>query len=143
MKKQWWLGMAMAGVLATSLSACAEKSVEKKMELTVVVFNYWPRPIADVTVDGQWAGGSFGSYGLGGTGGSLVCCAVVKPGPVKVAWVLDGNGPRLGEAISVMATLSSIPRNAKYLSVHIYPDSHVELIAGNHMTDERPPKESK
>ncbi|MCX7220963.1 MAG: hypothetical protein NTY70_19130, partial [Burkholderiales bacterium] len=46
------------------MNACAEK----KMNLTVVVYNYWPRAITDVSINGKYAGGSFGAYAPGGTG---------------------------------------------------------------------------
>lgn len=122
------LRMALMALLAAiTLSACAEKT----MELTVVVFNYWPRPIIDVSVNGQWAGGSYEAHRHGSGGGSMVCCANVSPGEVTVKWALGGprNAPRLGEEISARAVLLKIPKDAKYLITRIYPDSTVKVSA--------------
>lgn len=119
--------LLMVMLAASSLAACAEKT----MELTVVVFNYWPRPIIDVSVNGQYAGGSYGAHRPGSGGGTMVCCADVQPGEVNVKWALGGprNAPRLGEEIRAKGRLDNIPRGSKYLITRIYPDSTVKLSA--------------
>ena len=60
-----WAGVIFCAFL---LAGCTEQT------LNVVVFNYWPRPMAHVYVDGQHVGAGFGEYGPGGTGGSISCC---------------------------------------------------------------------
>ncbi|MDR6411972.1 hypothetical protein ACTJLC_21570 [Paraburkholderia sp. 22099] len=130
--------MMCAALVITPLTGCAEKT----MDLQVVVYNYWPRAIADVSVNGQYAGGSYGSYGIDGTGGKITCCVKVKTGSMTVDWTLDGpeNSPRLGERIHAQASLASVPSDAEFLAVHIYPDQTVVLEATRQLADSRPSK---
>jgi hypothetical protein len=119
-----------------TLSACGAKS----MDMNVVVFNYWPQPLADVYVNGQHVGAGFGSYQSGGTGGSISCCHKVAPGTVELKWVLDGgdNDTNVGKTLSATATLSSIKPDAKYLGVYLYPDGTVELDTAKGVPDGKP-----
>ena len=129
------LGHAVFAImLSLPLGACAEK----EMNLDVVVFNYWPRAIADVSVNDQYAGGSFGAFGPGGTGGSTVIGVPIKLGRQQIKWVLDGgeDDPRLGEAISASAELKKVPRDAKYLAIYIYPDETVEVATSHFYPDD-------
>ncbi|CAE6820043.1 hypothetical protein PQR36_23090 [Paraburkholderia nemoris] len=130
--------IAFGWLVVTPLFGCTQKT----MELQVVVYNYWPRAIADVSVDGQYAGGSYGSYGIDGTGGKITCCVRVKTGQVTVDWTLDGpeNSPRLGEHIHAHGALEKVPPDAQFLAVHIYPDQTVALEASRQLADSRPPK---
>jgi hypothetical protein len=116
------------------MNACAEK----KMNLTVVVYNYWPRAIADVSINGKYAGGSFGAYGPGGTGGSMVAGVPIHVGEQKIEWVLDGNLPRLNETLTATAILKDIPSDSKVLAIHIYPDETVFVETARRLPDERP-----
>jgi hypothetical protein len=130
-----WFGRAVFAImLSLPLGACAEK----EMNLDVVVFNYWPRAIADVSVNGQYAGGSFGGFGPGGTGGKTVTGVPIKLGRQQVSWVLDGGegAPRLGEAISASAELKKVPRDAKYLAIYIYPNETVEVATSHFYPDD-------
>jgi hypothetical protein len=119
---------------ALPLTACSEKSMD------VAIYNYWPRPIMDVSVNGQYAGGSFGGYHPGGAGGAIVCCVSVKPGPISVQWTLDGppNAPGNGTTIRATTTLDHISSDAKVLTVHIYPDKTVFAETSAEYVDERP-----
>lgn len=118
------------------LTACSERS----MNLDVAVYNYWPRPILDVSVNGQYAGGSFGEYHPGSAGGKIVCCVKVKPGPVSVEWTLDGppDAPGNGTKIRATTELGNISDNAKVLTIHIYPDKTVFAETSEEYVDERP-----
>ena len=116
------------------LSSCAEK----KMNLTVVVYNYWPRAIADVSINGKYAGGSFGAYGPGGTGGKMVAGVPIHVGEQKIQWVLDGNLPRLGETLTATVILKEIPSDSKVLAIHIYPNETVFIETSVRLPDERP-----
>jgi hypothetical protein len=114
------------------------------MDMNVVVFNYWPRPMADVYVDGQHVGAGFGAFGPGGTGGSISCCHKVKPGQVKIDWMLDGppNDPFTGRTMSASASLNEIKPGAKYLGVYLYADGTVRLdtakgIPADHFQEEK------
>lgn len=119
------------------LAGCATTSAN----LTVVVYNYWPRAIADVSINGQYAGGSFGAYGPGGTGAKMVTGVPVTVGEQKIEWLLDGGKKqsRLGEKISATAVLKEIPKDAKILAIHIYPDETVFVETAEWLPDEKPP----
>ncbi|MCX7220962.1 MAG: hypothetical protein NTY70_19125, partial [Burkholderiales bacterium] len=119
------------------LTACATT----QKNLTVVVYNYWPRAIADVSINGKYAGGSFGAYGPGGTGAKMVTGVPVTVGEQKIEWLLDGGKKqsRLGEKISATAVLKEISRGAKILAIHIYPDETVFVETAEWLPDEKPP----
>lgn len=129
---------------ATMLLLCAiplmSSCAEKKMNLTVVVYNYWSRAITDVSINGEYAGGSFGAYGPGGTGGSMVAGVPIHLGEQKVEWVLSGgkDAPRLREKITAIVVLKEIPTNSKILAIHIYPDETVFVETAEWLPDERP-----
>ena len=53
------------------------------MDMNVVVFNYWPRAMGDVYVNGQHVGAGYGAFGPGGTGSKISCCHKVQPGKVR------------------------------------------------------------
>lgn len=110
------------------------------MEMNVVVFNYWPRALADVYVNGKHAGAGFGAYGPGGTGGSIYCCHDVRPGTMTVEWMLGGpeGDPLTGTTMRTQATLPAIPPGARYLAVYLYPDGTAHLAAGKVIPDDRP-----
>ena len=119
------------------LTACGTT----QKNLTVVVYNYWPRAITDVSINGQYAGGSFGAYGPGGTGGKMVAGVPISVGEQKIAWTLSGgkSTPRLGEIISVSSKLNDIPKGSKILAIHIYPDETVFVETAEWLPDEKPP----
>ena len=118
------------------LNACATRSAN----LTVVVYNYWPRAIVDVSINGKYAGGSFGAYGPGGTGGTMIAGVPIHVGKQKIEWTLSGgeNAPRLGEIITVNAELKELPADAKVLAIHIYPDETVFLETAEWLPAQRP-----
>jgi hypothetical protein len=118
------------------MNACAEK----KMNLTVVVYNYWPRAIADVSINGKYAGGSYSAYHPGGPGGSMIAGVPIQVGEQKIRWMLDGaeNQPRLFEKIVATTVLKEIPPNAKILAIHIYPNETVYIETAEWLPDERP-----
>ncbi|MFZ6751398.1 hypothetical protein [Undibacterium sp. Ren11W] len=115
------------------LTACGTT----QKNLTVVVYNYWPRAIADVSINGKYAGGSFGAYGPGGTGGSMVAGVPIHVGEQKIEWVLDGNLPRLNETLTATAILKDIPSDSKVLAIHIYPDETVFVETARRLPGER------
>lgn len=119
------------------LGGCATTSAN----LTVVVYNYWPRAIADVSINGKYAGGSFSAYGPGGTGGKMVTGVPIHVGEQKIEWLLDGGEKqsRLGEKINATTVLKEIPKNATVLAIHIYPDETVFVETARRLPDEKPP----
>ncbi len=126
------------GCCTLLLAACQSQSAD----VNVVVFNYWPRALADVYVNGQWAGGGFSAYTeTGGTGGSIFCCHKVTPGKVEVKWMLGGGlgDPMTGKVMSATVDLSSIKPQADYLGVYLYPDGNVALDTARGIPDDRLP----
>lgn len=119
-------------MLSLPLGACAEK----EMNLDVVVFNYWPRAIADVSVNDQYAGGSFGAFGPGGTGGGTVIGVPIKLGKLTIKWTLDGNFPRLGEQVEATTELKKVSGDERYLAIYIYPDETVEVATSHFYPDD-------
>jgi hypothetical protein len=119
------------------LAGCATTSAN----LTVVVYNYWPRAIADVSINGQYAGGSFGAYGPGGTGGKMVAGVPITVGEQKIEWLLDGGEKqsRLGEKITATTVLKEIPKYATVFAIHIYPDETVFVETARRLPGEKPP----
>lgn len=124
------LGVIFPLILAAVSAASGCTATEKKMEVEVVVFNYNPQPIAEITIQGQYIGGFYGGYGPGGTGGKIYCCVNVKPGSAEVKWRYSGveGGPKVGvndKAIGVIPEPESTEH--KYLGVHLYQNSAVEF----------------
>ncbi|WP_407853094.1 hypothetical protein [Burkholderia gladioli] len=117
-------------------SACSERS----MNLDVAIYNYWPRAIYDVAVDGQYAGGAFMAYEPGNVGGKVVCCVRVKPGPISIEYSLGGpeGAARLGEKIRATAVLQNLPGNSKILTMHVYPSGTAYAEVSRAYVDERP-----
>ena len=115
------------------------------MDMNVVVFNYWPRAVSFVYVEGQNVGGGFGAFGPGGTGGSISCCHRVKAGKVKVDWMLGGGegDPLTGTKMSALGELKEIKPGADYLSVYLYPDGTVALDTAKGIPDDRLPASKK
>ncbi len=115
------------------------------MNLDVSIYNYWPRAIYDVAVNGQYAGGAFMAYEPGNAGGKIVCCVKVKQGPISIEYSLGGpeGAPRLGERIHATAVLSELPGNSKVLTVHVYPNETAVAEASKEYVDERPEPEAK
>ncbi|WP_429252340.1 hypothetical protein [Paraburkholderia sp. GAS333] len=128
-------------MILLSLTACSEKT----MNLDVAIYNYWPRAIYDVAVNGQYAGGAFMGYHPGGAGGSVVCCVKVKPGPVMIEYSLGGSegAPRLAERVHATAVLQELPGDSKVLTVHVYPDETAFAEVSKEYVDERPEPQSK
>jgi hypothetical protein len=118
------------------LTACGTT----QKNLNVIVFNYWPRAIADVSINGQYAGGSFSAYRPGGAGASMVSGVPIHVGEQKIEWMLSGgeHQPRLFEKITATVNLKDIPLNAKVLGIHIYPNETVYVETGQWHLDPHP-----
>ena len=132
-----WAGVAFCAFL---LTGCAEQT------LNVVVFNYWPRAMVDVYVDGQHVGAGFGAYGPGGTGGSISCCSSIRAGKtVEIKWMLDGpaSDPMTGKIMQAKTVLKEINPGARYLGVYLYPDGSVALDTARGIPDDRQPPKGK
>lgn len=131
-----WRSLLLALSAASLVTGCGAQA----MEMNVVVFNYWPRALADVYVNGQWVGGGYGGYTeAGGTGSKVSCCYKIAPGKVEVKWMLDGPSadPLTGKTMSSSTELVSIKPNADYLGVYLYPDGTVALDTTRGIPDDK------
>lgn len=133
------LGLLGLGVALLQLGpvACGARAVD----MNVVVFNYGPRPLADVYLNGQHVGAGFGAFGPGGTGGSVSCCHEVAPGTIEVEWMLGGpeGDPLTGTMRSATARLEAIHPDAEYLAVYLYPDGTVAFDTAKGIPEDRLP----
>lgn len=110
------------------ISACEAKPMT--VTLDVVLFSYLDRPIFDVLV-GKRDVGIAGEYPRSGRGTMM---GMQFPfGPQKVTWRFTDTG----ETVVAKNTpeLKDVPRNARYLAIHIYPDSAVEFIYTEHFPE--------
>ena len=112
------------------------------MDMNVVVFNYWPRAISFVYIDGKNVGGGYGAFGPGGTGSKISCCYKVKTGTIKVDWMLGGGegDPLTGTTMSALGELKEIKPGADYLGVYLYPDGTVALDTAKGIPDDHFPE---
>jgi hypothetical protein len=133
------LRLSRAALLGAALvlQSCGGGAVE----MNVVVFNYWPRALADVYVNGQHVGAGYGAFGPGGTGSKISCCYKIKPGPIKVEWMLGGGegDPLTGTTRNATATLKEIRPGADYLGVYLYPEGRVVLDTARGIPDDKLP----
>jgi hypothetical protein len=135
MRKTVRAGLVAVGVLL--LNACGLNAVQ----MNVVVFNYWPRALADVYVDGQHVGAGYGGTNeQSGTGGKISCCHSVKAGNINVRWVLGGgeHDPMRGKEMFSDVQLKQIKPNADYLGVYLYEDGTVALDTARGIPDNKP-----
>jgi len=90
--------------------------------LDVAGHDYLERPIFDIRLNGIEIG----------SGGALMTGVPIKLGPQVISWRLGGPKGMPGNGDTVKATnipeLKSVDSQFRYLGVHIYPDSTVEVI---------------
>ncbi|MDM5178084.1 hypothetical protein PO883_12875 [Massilia sp. DJPM01] len=117
------LAGAALWLLGTSVTMAQTDKV-----LDVVVFNYSDRTLFDVTVGGVRVGGA-GPYPYSGRRGKIG--ARFSNGPQTVTWRVGvAAGEEQGEVVrsANTPTMGEIPSDARYVSVHIYPDAAVEFM---------------
>ena len=138
-----WAKRSMSSLLVMAVVVLFESGCgAREMEMNVVVFNYWPRALADVYVNGQHVGAGYESNG---GGSSISCCYAIRPGAIKVGWMLDGRAddPQTGKAMSAVAELKEIKPGAQYLGVYLYPDGTVALDTAKGIPDDIRPADRK
>ena len=141
-----WAKRSMSSLLVMAVVVLFESGCgAREMEMNVVVFNYWPRALADVYVNGQHVGAGYGANGPGGTGSKISCCYSIRPGAIKVGWMLGGGeGDALtGKTMSSVAELKEIKPGAQYLGVYLYPDGTVALDTAKGIPDDIRPADRK
>lgn len=114
-----------------------------KLNVEVVVLNYTPKAIAEITIQDQYIGGYYQEYGPGGTGGGIYCCIDVAPGDASIQWEYDRPrgtpSPPGGFVRKVKGVIPKPKGNYKFLGVHIYPDEKVEFT----LTPDMPPEKKQ
>lgn len=129
------------GLLAILAITTTGGCMARTLTVSVVVFNYTPKAIADIWVQGHYVTGFVQEYGPGGTGGGIVCCIDVKPGPTHVRWQYDTtpSDTRPDEFFKrdVVGVVPKPNGPYKYLGVHVYPDDHVEFTLSRDIPDEK------
>jgi hypothetical protein len=118
------------------LPACETKSM--RIYLNISLFNYMERPIFDVYMSGTYfmGGAANGFYGAHG----IMAMQPITLGEQTVSWKLDGpqGMARNGETVNSKnrPVLQDVPKNVKWLGLHIYPDETVELSLSTGSPDE-------
>lgn len=117
-----------AASIGLLLSAVA-RARPRKVTLDLVFFSYLDRPILDICI-GKTDIGVSNAYPYTGRGTRVGMTFLT--GPHTVSWRLDGplGTPRNGELVVSRnkPALENIPKEAKYLAVHVYPDDTAEFI---------------
>jgi len=120
--------------LGLLLSACEAKP--SSVYLDVVLFSYQDRAIFDVYLNRTDIGVA-GPWPYSGRG--TMTGVEVPLGDQKISWRLDGPAgtPRNGETVFAKnrPELKEVPRDARFLGVHIYEDNSVELLTSDHFPD--------
>jgi hypothetical protein len=122
--------------LSLVVSACEAKPM--RVFLNISLFSYLDRPIFDVKMNGtdfmDAAEHSF--YGSN----AVMVMQPITLGLQTVTWKLDGpeGAPRNGELVTakVRPMLSEVPRDVKWLALHIYDDETVEIKLSKGARDE-------
>ncbi|NHZ90056.1 hypothetical protein F2P45_13675 [Massilia sp. CCM 8733] len=116
----------LAGAALWLLGTSATMAQSDKV-LDVYIFNYSDRTLLDVSVNGVRMG-SPGPYPYSGRRNKVG--ARLNDGAQTVTWRVGGSeGQEAGPIMrsSNTPTMGEIPSDARYLSIHIYPDSTVEF----------------
>ena len=139
------LATLLAAAVLAPLTACNAQSkseglfMKKSVVLDLVMYSYWDRPISDVYLN-RVDIGLANSYG----GSGIITSVVIPLGPQTLTWRLGGprGTPRNGETVGIKNSLvlnaDQIPANARYIGVHIYPDSTAEFTFSKYMPDTTP-----
>jgi hypothetical protein len=133
-------GLGEALMLSPFVAGCNGKlAFSGEIVLSAVLYSYASRPIFDVLLNRCDIGLANG-YGRGG----IMTGVIIPYGKQTLTWRLDGpkGAPRNGEVVSVKNMLSisedQVPRESRYIGVHIYPDDSAELTFSKYIPDRTP-----
>lgn len=135
--------------LAPFLGACAMAKPEpSSRSVTIVAFNYTNRYVADISVNGVWAGGANAFSGGGGAEGLTAPMQATAPIVLRVQWRLSGlyniesntytRLPSTSHEAEVTVAMPA-PYNPRMLVLHFYPDGRVEAELEAHNPRRRIP----
>jgi len=136
MKIRRLLMALLAMIVLAPLSGCDAQdyfkrgSMKKQVVLDVVLYSYLDRPIFDIFLNGQLAGGAAAAYG---GGGGIISGVVIPLGPQTLTWRDAGTGQTFVAKKPLIITADQIPANARYLGVHVYPDETAEFTFAQYM----------
>jgi len=109
------------------LSSCKAKPMS--IHLNISLFSYLDRPIFDVRMNGIDFGATM-AHSFYGANAVMVEQPIIL-GPQLVTWRLDGPEGSVGNGNTIAAAntpiLEKIPRDFKWLALHIYKDNTVEI----------------
>ncbi|MET3449106.1 DUF3304 domain-containing protein [Ralstonia sp. 1138] len=129
-----WLTVLCLGLVC--LSGCA---AQEPYTLAIIGYDYTDRAIPEFSVNGAGGGNINLSTPTSG-GGGIVCCVVLSRATKTPFWVdveyqldelvsyetrktIEPASPYLTRKVEVTGP---IPPDPKYLTVHFYPDGHIE-----------------
>lgn len=109
-----------------------------RANLNISLYSYLDRPIFDVYMNGTdfLSAAAHAFYGSNG----VMLAQTITLGPQKVTWRLDGpeGMERNGEVVTAKNSpiLKDIPKDIKWLALHIYDDDTVEITLSKGTPDE-------
>lgn len=119
--------LALIGLSILSIPACGEKHMRTYLHISL--FSYLDRPIFDVYMNETDFMGAM-AYAFNGAN-AVMTDQPITLGPQMVSWRLDGpkGTPRNGETVRAknIPLLTNIPKDVKWLALHIYDDDTVEI----------------
>jgi hypothetical protein len=97
--------------------------------LNISLFSYMERPIFDVKMNGSNFGAALEHSFYGSN--AVMVMQPISLGPQIVTWRLAGpkGAPRNGELVTAknQPLLSDVPKDIKWLALHVYDDDTVEI----------------
>lgn len=118
------------------LSSCFAKPM--RIFLNISLFNYLDRAIFDVRMNGTDFGAAM-RHSFHGANAVMVEQPITL-GPQVITWRLDGPAGTVGNGDTIAAknipVLENIPKDVKWLALHIYSDNTVEISLGKRSRSE-------
>lgn len=123
------------------LLACGqrEQKMQKGIVLNVVLYSYIDRVIIDIIFNGTHLGVA---NKFGGTG--IIAGVSIPFGAQELKWTLDGpegtsrNGEQVEKRNKLLITMDLIPKESRYLGLHLYPDNTAEFTFAEFIPDSTP-----
>lgn len=128
----------IATTLMLALSLMTGGCMAHGTKVNVVVFNYTPTPLGEVTIQGNYIGGYYQAY-ADGTGGKIYCCIDVRSGHAALEWTYGGEegAPKAGTQATAAGEIPKPAADDRYLGVHVYPDEKVEYTMTRDIPEEK------
>lgn len=151
---------ALAAALFLTLAACqagpSSTNSEDDMSLvsrgvTITSYNYTDRALNDITVDGAWSGGADAFSMSGSAAGLMAPEDRTKQHSVTVRWDVGSQydlatnsypeaAPPMEPHEATVPIEFPYPEHIEYLTLHFYPDGHVEAEFSDGTPERRIPQ---